>query len=75
MTSIQKMLEYARNFSDDDFHLKEKLLQLPKNKWKLKDDAVPSLNLAKSPKPKTSSQKDRDERIKKWSLIKNMRNK
>ncbi|CAH1106300.1 unnamed protein product [Psylliodes chrysocephalus] len=63
-----------KHFSDEDFCIKEKILKLPKNKWKLKEDAVPLLNLPKSPKPKTSNQKNRNERIKKRNLLKNLQN-
>lgn len=69
-------IKYARicsyHFSDDDYCAKEKLLQLPRNKWKLKDDAVPSLNLTKCPKVKTPKQVDRDVRMKKRNLVKNI---
>ncbi|KAL1487971.1 hypothetical protein ABEB36_015352 [Hypothenemus hampei] len=61
----------SRHFLDDDFCAKEKLLNLPKEKWKLKKDAIPSCNLPKSPKMKNPSQIDRDTRMKKRCFIKN----
>ncbi|CAH0549831.1 unnamed protein product [Brassicogethes aeneus] len=64
----------SKHFSDDDFCDKEKLLKLPKNKWKLKNDAIPSFNLAKMVKAQTSVQKDSDNRTKKRNLVKNIQN-
>lgn len=56
---------YSKHFVESDYCLKEKLLGLPQNKWKLKSDAVPSLLLKKSPTVKTSSQQNRNMRMKK----------
>lgn len=40
---------FSKHFCDDEFCMIEKLLQLPKIKWKLKGEALPSLYLVKSP--------------------------
>ncbi|GLV33193.1 hypothetical protein CBL_20073, partial [Carabus blaptoides fortunei] len=47
---------------------KEKLLDYPRNKWKLKPDAIPSIKLIKYPKPHT----ERSERVKKRRLMKDV---
>lgn len=64
----------SKHFSDDDYRIKEKLLKLPKTKWVLNDDAVPSLHLAKLSKTKTPMQEDREKRKIKRDLIRNMKN-
>lgn len=50
---------------ESDYCLKEKLLELPQNKWKLKSDAVPSLHLIKSPTVQIALQQKRTMRIRK----------
>lgn len=53
----------SRHFVESDYCLKEKLLKLPQNKWKLKSDAIPSLHLIKSPSVQTSLQQKRTLRM------------
>ncbi|VEN46707.1 unnamed protein product [Callosobruchus maculatus] len=53
------------HFLENDYCLKEKILELPQNKWKLKSDAVPSVNLMKSPREPTSFQQERSMRMEK----------
>nr|CAI5855805.1 unnamed protein product [Callosobruchus analis] len=60
------------HFSDEAYCRKEKLLQLPRNKWKLKEDAVPSLKLLKPSEVETADQKNRKKRAQKRNLIKNI---
>ncbi|KAJ8937551.1 hypothetical protein NQ314_011786, partial [Rhamnusium bicolor] len=57
----------SEHFTDDDYCLKEKLLNLPYyNKWKLKPDAIPSLNLIKHCNLDTK----RNKRVERRGLIK-----
>lgn len=56
----------SEHFTDDDYCLKEKLLNLPHNKWKLKPEALPSVNLIKFP----NHGLERKERVERRRLIK-----
>lgn len=49
----------CNHFTESDYFLKEKLLNLPRNKWKLKLGAIPSINLSKHYNPKTSERNER----------------
>nr|CAH7765335.1 unnamed protein product [Callosobruchus chinensis] len=69
MFKIENARICSDHFSDEAFCDKEKLLQLPRNKWKLKENAIPSLNLAKA---ETANKNNRDERTKKRNLAKNI---
>lgn len=51
------------HFLESDYCLKEKLLKLPQNKWKLKCDAMPSVRLMKSPSLQTPLQQKRSMRM------------
>lgn len=53
----------SKHFAESDYRLKEKLLELPQNKWKLNSDAVPSLLLIKSSSIQTSVQLKRTVRM------------
>lgn len=46
--NVQTARICSKHFLESDYCMKEKLLKLPLNKWKLKPDAIPSLHLGKS---------------------------
>lgn len=55
----------SKHFTNDDFLLRERLLELPKDKWKLKPDAIPSLHLASKIQvhTETSTNTNREKRM------------
>lgn len=67
----------ADHFCRNDYELKGELLMLPRNKWSLKKDAVPSLKLPKSKRrfteTCTETETERDIRLKKRRIVKSMK--
>lgn len=61
--NVQTARICPKHFSEDDYCVKEKLLKLPQNKWKLKNDAMPSLNLIKTENIQTPNQQVRAARV------------
>ncbi|KAL1490106.1 hypothetical protein ABEB36_012847 [Hypothenemus hampei] len=53
----------SKHFLDSDYQLKEKMLDYPKDQWKLNLDAIPSVNLPfEQQKPLSTSQLERKKR-------------
>lgn len=62
----------SKHFLESDYCLKDKLLKLPPKQWKLKSDAVPSLQLIKSPSVQQTSRSMRMKKKLIMELIKDL---
>lgn len=63
----------SEHFNEEDYCVKEKLLNLPAIKWKLKKDAIPSVNLPQAELQQVSSHDERSNGEKRRSLEKDIR--